>query len=96
MVLLSGLNVQFDCICANLPYIPSELLSTLEVKEFEPLSALNGGRDGLKYIKPFLEQSKFKLKPDGFLLLEMEATQSKAILDLSTSIFPDASIKNTS
>jgi release factor glutamine methyltransferase len=91
--LLSGLQVHFDFICANLPYIPCDILVNLPVKKFEPLSALDGGKDGLKYIKPFLEQSKSKLRPDGFLLLEIEATQSQSVLDLSTSIFPDASIK---
>jgi release factor glutamine methyltransferase len=91
--LLTGLRGYFDCLCANLPYIPSDLLSTLAVKEFEPKSALDGGQDGLQYIKSFLYQSKSKIKSDGFLLLEMEASQSQAILDLSASVFPKASIK---
>jgi len=91
--LLSGLQGQFDCLCANLPYIPGSILSTLAVKEFEPLIALDGGQDGFKYIKPFLHQSKHKVKPDGFLLLEIEASKSQIFLDLSASIFPKASIK---
>ena len=91
--LLAGLQVQFDCICANLPYIPSDTLSELSVRKFEPISALDGGRDGLRHIKPLLYQSKTRVKPDGLILLEIEATQSHSVIDLAATVFPAASIR---
>ena len=91
--LLAGLQGQFDCICANLPYIPSFTLFKLAVRKFEPLSALDGGQDGLRYIKPLLYQSKTRIKPNGLILLEIEATQSHSVINLATTVFPAASIR---
>ena len=91
--LLSGIQPQFDCICANLPYISSGTLSGLTVEDFEPLSALDGGQDGLRYIEPLLFQSRSRIKPNGLILLEIEATQSQAVFNLAASVFPVASIK---
>jgi release factor glutamine methyltransferase len=91
--LLDGLEAQFDCICANLPYIPTDTLSTLAVKKYEPLRSLDGGSDGLRFIKPFLHQSKSKIKLDGLILLEIEATLSQSVSGLAAIVFPDASIK---
>ena len=44
-----------DLIVANLPYIPTENLNELdrEVIDYEPLTALNGGKDGLEIISNF-------------------------------------------
>ena len=91
--LMAGLQGQFDCICANLPYIPSEILSSLRVKKFEPLAALDGGLDGLKYFGPLLYQSQTRLKPDGQVLLEIETTRSQAVIELAALVFPSASIR---
>ena len=91
--LLKGLRGQFDCICANLPYIPTDTLSLLAVKNFEPLAALDGGKDGLRYIKPLLKQSKNRIKPNGLILLEIESTQFQSVLNLAAIVFPAASIR---
>lgn len=91
--LLSGLAVRFDCICANLPYIPTEKLSKLAVKKFEPEAALDGGEDGLRYIKPLIYQSRYRINPDGLILLEIESTQFQSVFDLAAIVFPEASIK---
>lgn len=91
--LLAGLRCQFDCICANLPYIPTDVLSKLAVMKFEPLSALDGGQDGLRFIELLMFQSRDRIKPDGLILLEIEANQSQPIVDLAASVFPVASIR---
>lgn len=91
--LMASLQYHFDCICANLPYIPTEILSALRVKKFEPLAALDGGHDGLKYFGPLLYQTRSRLKPDGQVLLEIEATRSQAMIDLAALVFPSASIR---
>lgn len=66
----------FDLIVGNLPYIPSERLRLLphSVVDFEPLVALDGGSDGLKYIKKLLTQAVAFLKPEGRLILEIDET----------------------
>jgi len=65
-----------NIIFANLPYIPSKRISQLDasVKNFEPIIALDGGEDGLKYIDQVLKQAKSFLKPEGHLLLEVDDT----------------------
>ena len=91
--LLAGFAARFDCICANLPYIPTKTLRSLPVKNFEPLSALDGGEDGLRFIEPLLYQSQKVIKPDGLILMEIESTLSHLVFDLSAIVFPDASIR---
>jgi len=91
--LLAGLTARFDCICANLPYIPTKTLSSLPVKNYEPMAALDGGVDGLRFIEPLLYQSKKVVKPGGLILFEIESTLSSSVFDLSTFVFRDASVK---
>ena len=91
--LLAGLSARFDCICANLPYIPTRTLSSLPVRNYEPLSALDGGEDGLRFIEPLLYQSKKVIKPGGLILLEIESTSSQSVIDLASFVFREASIK---
>ncbi len=91
--LMKGLNFQFDCICANLPYIPSEILPTLAVSKYEPAVALDGGHDGLKSFKLLLNQSRSRIKSDGLILLEIEASQASQLLSLANANFPSASVR---
>lgn len=64
-----------DLIIANLPYIPSSRILRLDksVKDFEPHLALDGGPNGLTYIKKLIHQAGDKLKVDGVLILEIDA-----------------------
>ena len=90
--LLAGLTGPYDLICANLPYIPSDKLETLEVTRHEPLNALDGGLDGLRLIDRLLEQVKSCLNPGGLILLEIEASQSETIKLLIHRHFPQAGV----
>jgi release factor glutamine methyltransferase len=90
--LLSGINCEFDLICANLPYISSDILSSLAVREHEPHSALDGGQDGLAYISALISQSQSKIRKDGLILLEIESSQSQAVLFLANEVFPNSNI----
>jgi len=91
--LLSGLSTRFDCICANLPYIPTNTLSSLSVRNFEPSLALDGGDDGLRLIEPLLYQAKNLIRSGGQILLEIESTLSSSVFTLASLVFRDASIK---
>ena len=72
-----------DAIAANLPYIPSADLAELapEVREWEPRAALDGGPDGLAFIRRLIDQvvERRALVPGGRLFLELGAGQSAAV-----------------
>jgi release factor glutamine methyltransferase len=72
---------RFDLIVANLPYIPSEEITTLarEVTH-DPIIALDGGPDGLVLIKRLIEESVQYLKPEGYLLLEIGKNQENEVM----------------
>ena len=74
---------KFDVIVSNPPYIKTEVIKTLskEVKN-EPLIALDGGQDGLKFYKAILQQANNYLNKNGYLLLEIGYNQGKAVLSL--------------
>ncbi|MDY6845530.1 MAG: peptide chain release factor N(5)-glutamine methyltransferase [Chloroflexota bacterium] len=88
--LLTPLQRKFNLICANLPYIPSLKIETLQVAKWEPRLALDGGISGLNLIERLLEQAKTHLSPGGCLLLEIESSLGKPSLDIASDIFPEA------
>ncbi len=71
----------FDLILANPPYIPSAVIPTLakEVKEYDPLSALDGGKDGLDAYRALLPDMARLLRPTGVGLLEIGIKQEEAL-----------------
>lgn len=91
--LLSGLETDFDLLCANLPYIPSETLRQLDVYLREPTLALDGGPDGLTLIRTLLAQASGRLRPGGLALLEIEASHGHSAAKLAQQFFPQAGIK---
>ncbi len=70
----------WDAIAANLPYIPSAEIATLEpeVRQFEPRLALDGGRDGLDLVRRLVATCPPALAPGGRLLLEIGQGQAEA------------------
>ena len=72
-----------DLICANLPYIPSGDLQSLppDIRLYEPLTALDGGPDGLESIRTLLGQLP-RLQSCGALVLEVGAGQAPAVENL--------------
>ncbi len=83
---------QYDLICANLPYIPSATVKDLPAARFEPVLALDGGLDGLRLIETLLHQAVGRLRSNGLILLEIEASQGKTAPDLAARYFPAATI----
>lgn len=82
--LFHHVNDKYSMIVCNPPYIESEVISTLmpEVKEYEPVLALDGGRDGLDFYKAILTDVKQYLNPKGYLLFEIGYNQGQAVCDL--------------
>ncbi len=90
--LLTGLELQADLITANLPYIPSDRLPNLEVSRYEPLSALDGGKDGFAIIRRLLAQLPDHLNPGGLALLEIDISQAELCIHESSKIMTSATI----
>ena len=64
---------KYDLIVSNPPYINKIEYNNLglEVKDYEPLEALYGGIDGFKIIEKVIKKSKFILKLNGLLVMEI-------------------------
>ena len=73
-----------DLIIANLPYIPTENLNELdrEVIDYEPISALNGGVDGLEVISKLIKEIEDKQYKNINLFLEIDSRKSAETLEL--------------
>jgi len=71
----------FDIICANPPYIPASELKRLplDVRTGDPMDALDGGKDGLRFHKRLAHEAGEWFKPGGRLIVEMGYDQRKAI-----------------
>ncbi len=63
---------EYDIIVSNPPYIPSADIETLstEVRRYDPLSALDGGADGLRCYREIAAVAPLILKNGGYILLE--------------------------
>lgn len=74
----------FDVIVSNPPYIPTEVLGTLmpEVRDYEPMLALDGTDDGLFFYRQLAQQSPNYLCRGGRLYLEIGHDQAVAVSDL--------------
>lgn len=91
--LYEGAEGVFDIVCSNPPYISEAEYATLarEVTLYEPREALVAGPDGTEFHRRIAEGAREKLKPGGWLLMEMGAEQRAALTAIleETKIFDD-------
>ncbi len=71
----------YDIIVSNPPYIPSGEINSLmpEVRDHEPIMALDGDFDGLVFYHRILEESSRYLKPEGLIFFEIGHNQGEAV-----------------
>jgi release factor glutamine methyltransferase len=71
----------FGLICSNPPYITTgEILQLApEVRDYEPLPALDGGKDGLRFLREIAQGAPDFLTEGGWLLLEMGKGQDPQV-----------------
>ena len=75
--LLNGLPQNyFDFVISNPPYVGESEEDTvqLEVRKFEPRTAVFAGTVGTEIIERLIQQAQFALKPQGLLLMEISGT----------------------
>lgn len=77
-------GTKFDMIVSNPPYIPSADIETLdtEVKDYDPLLALDGGNSGYDSYERIAEVTQELLKNNGYILLEAGFGQAQKIADI--------------
>jgi release factor glutamine methyltransferase len=83
----AGLSGEFDLIVSNPPYVRTADIAGLavEVREHDPLAALDGGPDGFGAYRAMIPQAAGLLAPGGFLVVEAGLGQSGQIEALMTA-----------
>jgi release factor glutamine methyltransferase len=73
-----------DLVIANLPYIPSGAIGSLEpeVSRFEPRQALDGGPDGMAAIRRLIAAAPERLRPRARLMMEIGPDQAGPVASL--------------
>jgi len=74
----------FDAIVSNPPYIEKDVIPALmkDVKDFEPMSALDGGEDGLDFYRQIIKEGREHLNKNGFIFFEIGYNQGEAVKKL--------------
>ena len=78
-------KAKFDIIISNPPYIPSNEIKFLEteVKDYDPILALDGGNDGLKAYRYIIPRLKNLIKSDGKIFVEIGKGQENSVLEIA-------------
>ncbi|SON57308.1 Release factor glutamine methyltransferase [Hartmannibacter diazotrophicus] len=81
---LEGIGGPFDFIVSNPPYIEAGVIDALEpeVAQHEPKLALDGGADGLDAYRAICKAAPSRLKPGGFLAVEIGFDQAETVSQL--------------
>jgi release factor glutamine methyltransferase len=77
-------RMSFDLILSNPPYIIGPEIGSLaeEVRDYEPMVALDGGEDGLAFYRRLISQASYYLREGGWLLLEIGQGQGSLVSGL--------------
>jgi release factor glutamine methyltransferase len=93
--LFAGLEAEYDGIVANLPYVPdSERALISREVQHDPALALFSGADGLDLLRRFIPAALPRLRPGGWLVLEIGHDQASQVAEiLKTTGFSDIEVK---
>jgi release factor glutamine methyltransferase len=77
-------TTRFDVIVSNPPYIPGDVVKTLmpEVKDYEPVLALEASDRGLYFYKKISKEAKKYLNEGGIIAYEIGCEQAKDVTDI--------------
>lgn len=82
--LFENIEGKYEIIVSNPPYIPSGEIAGLmeEVRDYDPLMALDGGEDGLHFYREIVKAAGQYLYSGGRLFFEIGCEQGKAVSGL--------------
>lgn len=85
--LFENISGKYDIIISNPPYIPTDVIKGLmpEVKEYEPIIALDGNSDGLEFYRRITSLSAKHLNNGGTLIYEIGCEQAESVSKLMKS-----------
>ena len=93
-------KTKFDVIISNPPYIPTDEIKNLqkEVKEYDPLVALNGGKDGLQAYKSIIPKVRNVMNKNGKIFFEIGKGQQNYVskIAIEHGLFPQEYKKDLS
>lgn len=77
-------NRSYDIIVSNPPYIPTRDIEKLEpeVRDYDPIMALDGDTDGLRFYRRIIEESSNYLNNNGFIAFEIGYNQGDDVKSL--------------
>jgi release factor glutamine methyltransferase len=84
--LLEPIASAVDLICANLPYLSSELRLEMEV-EAQPATALFAGPDGSELVDRVLKEAPAHLRPRGTVLAEMDPVIAPTLVQTAGKVY---------
>jgi release factor glutamine methyltransferase len=79
-----GLCGQIDVVVACTPYVPTERVRLMppEARDHEPLTALDGGADGLDVVRRLISEAGLWLRPGGYVAVETSDQQAPVAADV--------------
>jgi len=90
--LCTAIEKNFHVVTANLPYIPSRVLDSLDVAKYEPRLALDGGNYGTELMDELLTLLPKHLRNPGLILLEHQDDQWEHLREIAAGAFPSGTI----
>ncbi|HYO23646.1 MAG TPA: peptide chain release factor N(5)-glutamine methyltransferase, partial [Lacipirellulaceae bacterium] len=89
----------FDLIVSNPPYVTTAEMAALpdDVRKYEPALALDGGDEGTSVIAPLLQQAAVRLKPGGWLLVEIgpsTAARTESLVEATAGLKRQPTLKD--
>jgi len=81
---IDNINEKFDLIVSNPPYLTKKELenTSYEIKNYEPLIALDGGEDGLNFYRDFSKKINKIMNVNSYLVLEIGEGQFRDCIDI--------------
>jgi release factor glutamine methyltransferase len=85
--LYESIRGEFDLIVSNPPYVPHARMGQLprSVREFEPLTAIDGGERGVQFIENLIVQGMDHLRKNGFMAVEIDEESVRLLKEFLTS-----------
>ncbi len=79
---------KFDAILSNPPYIPTDDIDILsiQIKEHEPKTALDGGKDGLFFYRKLANEAHTFIREKGFVGFEVGYNQASLVCDILQNV----------